>query len=107
MAGNARLVINLWAGSDFCDLRWDGNWRGSSRSELSRAEKNNLADRLDTAVDCSLDRRILEDELALGIDCDHSDEKKQADGGADKNADDEHEAIEKLLVLVSQGIVLI
>jgi hypothetical protein len=41
--------------------------------------------------------------LPLRIDGDHSHEKEQRNGDADEYADDEHEAVEELLVLVAQA----
>jgi hypothetical protein len=49
-----------------------------------------------------LNVRVLEQETALCIDCDDAREKEKPHGDADENADDEHEAVEKLLILCAQ-----
>jgi hypothetical protein len=61
-----------------------------------------LPDRPNARLDFRLHPLVLEDELALRIDGDDSDEKKQSHCDADQDTDNEHEAVKKLLVLVAQ-----
>jgi hypothetical protein len=64
-----------------------------------------LTDGCNALIDFCLDRWIIQHELTLGIDGNHADEKENSDCETNQNANDEHEEIEELPVLVAQGVV--
>ena len=71
--------------------------------ELCRTEQQYAADRLDPLLDLRLDHGIVFQILALRLERDRPHEEEQANGNPHEDADDEHEAVEELLVVLARG----
>src|SRR5690606_10546266 len=80
-----------------------GGGRSLRRGELLVPDQDDFTDRLDARVDLGPNPRVRLDELTLRVDRDRPREEEQPHGDAYQNADDEHEAVEELLVLVPQS----
>ena len=102
VADDAGGVVDLRARHDGGDRRRHCDGGRCSRGELRVAHQEHAADGLDALVDGGLHSRILRDVQPLRVDRDRAHEEEQRHGHAHENADDEHEAVEKLLIVLAQ-----
>jgi hypothetical protein len=102
VADDASGVVDLRPRHDGGDGRRRRDGRRGGGRELGVAHQEHAADGLDALVDRGLHGRVVDDVEPLRIDRDRPHEKEQAHGDAGENADDEHEGVEELLIVLAQ-----